>query len=96
VVLHLRQVQVQAEALVVQPAGVVECVQPEVDQRAGDRLALDPQVLLRQVPAARAHEQRRGLLGQLVALALRAVVADRAVDRVDQVHVPLDLVLPRR
>jgi hypothetical protein len=48
----------------------VEEVEAEVEQAAGDRRAVDQHVLLGQVPAARAHEQRRGLLGQRVLLAV--------------------------
>jgi hypothetical protein len=39
--------------------GVVEEVQPEVDERPGRGLAVDFDVALGQVPAARPHEQRR-------------------------------------
>ena len=74
----------------------MEDVQAEVDQRARDRLAVDPQVLLGQVPAARAHQQRGELRRELVLLAVRARVLDRALDGVDQVDVAADLVLPRR
>jgi hypothetical protein len=52
-------------------------------------------VLLGQVPAARAHEQRRRVVDELVVAAVGAVVGDRALDRVDQVHVAFDLVAPR-
>ena len=72
----------------------MEGEQAEVDQRAGHRLAVDAQVLLGQVPAARAHQQRRDLVAQLVVPAVGAVVGDRALDRVDEVRVAGDLVGP--
>ena len=53
-----------------QRLGVVEEEQAEIEQRAGDRLAVDQEVLLVQVPAARAHQQRRDLVVQLVVLCL--------------------------
>jgi hypothetical protein len=74
----------------------VEEVEAEVEQAARDLGALDRHVLVVEVPAARAHEQRRELVLELVVLAVGGVVGDRAVDRVDQVHVADDDVLPRR
>ncbi len=54
--LGLGQVEVGALAEVEQPPGVVEEVQPEVDQGAGHFLAVDLEVALVQVPAARPHD----------------------------------------
>jgi hypothetical protein len=54
VVLELRQVEVRRRAPVEQPPGRVEREQPEVDEAAADGLVPDLQVLLLQVPAARA------------------------------------------
>ena len=96
VVLHLRQVEVEPAIALREPLAAVERVEAEVHERAGDRLAVERQVLLGQVPAARAHEQRRRVVDQLVVTAVGAVVGDRALDRVDQVDVALDLVLPGR
>ena len=61
----LRQVEVRAAALRDERCGVVEEVQPEVDQAAGCRDAGagavdEVQVLLHQVPAAGAHHDGRG------------------------------------
>ena len=50
---QLRQVERRAGAAGQQFGRVVEEVQPEVDQRADQRDAVDGQMLLRQVPAAR-------------------------------------------
>ena len=52
--------------------------------------------LFGQVPAARAHQQRGGLLVETVDAAVRVVEGDRALDRVDQVDLALDHVLPGR
>ena len=54
VALHLGQVEVRPAAALEQLRGVVEEVEAEVDQRADRRLAVDRQVPLVQVPAARA------------------------------------------
>ena len=96
VVLHLRQVEVGAEALGGEPRGAVEGEEAEVDQRAGAGGAVEVEVALGQVPAARADQQRRRLLVQLVVAAVGAVVGDRPLDRVDQVGVAGDLVRPGR
>ena len=55
---HLRQIEVRAGASIEQLFGVVKEEQAEIEQRAGDRLAVDQEVLLVQMPAARTHHQR--------------------------------------
>ena len=52
--LHLGQVEVRAAAARDELGGVVEEVEPEVDQRADERPPVEGQVLLVEVPAARA------------------------------------------
>ncbi len=94
VVLHLRQIEVEPLVPLGEPLAAVERVQAEVHERARHGLAVDRDVLLGQVPAARADEQRRRVVDQLVVLALGRVVRDRPLDGVDQVQVTLDLVLP--
>ena len=74
----------------------MEEVEAEVEQAGRDGLAVDLEVPLDEVPAARPHEQRRHLVVQAVALAVGAVELDRAVDRVDEVRLALDHVVPRR
>ena len=68
---------------------------PEVEQRPRDGLALDLQVLLVEVPAARAQNHHRGLFLQAVALAV-LLEADGAPHRVAQVDLPLHHVVPGR
>ena len=94
--LHLGQVEERARALVEQAPGVAHEVEPGVDEGARDRLAVDAHVLLDQVPAARAHEQRRDLVAELVLAPVVAGELDRALDRVGQVDLALDDVGPRR
>ena len=96
VALHLGQVEVGARAGVEQAPGVVEEVQPGVEQAGGHRRPVDQHVLVVQVPAARAHEQRGGLLAEAVLAPVGAGELDRAIDRVGQVHVAVDHVGPRR
>ena len=56
--LHLGQVEVGAEATRDQLLGVVPEVQAEVEQAAGDGLAVDGEVLFVQVPATRPQDER--------------------------------------
>ena len=93
-VLELRQVQVHTAPASVQSRRAVEREQAEVKQRTRDRLVPRARVTLLQVPAPRAHDQRRGLLGELVGPPPVVDVGDRAVDRVDQVRLAGDLVAP--
>ena len=86
--LQLGQVEVGAGAAVELLAGVVEEREREVDQAAGDRLPVDEHVLLREVPPARAHQERRDLLVELVLLSFGRAERQRPPDRVLQVLVP--------
>src|SRR5581483_11670635 len=52
--------------------------------------------LLRQVPAARTHQQRRGLVVERVGFSFGALVADGATDGVAQIDLPVDQVGPGR
>ena len=81
--LHLRQVEVRPAAAREQLLRVVEEVQREIEDRAGHRLAVDRDVLLVQVPAARARDQHRGLVVQPVLLArpARSVIVRRTASR---------------
>ena len=96
VALQLRQVEVRAAAAIDRLPRRVEHVQAEVEQAAGDRLAVDEQMALREVPAARADEQRRRIVVQAVALAVVLLERDRPFQRVDQVLLALDHVRPGR
>ncbi len=94
--LELGQVEVRAAAARDQLPGVMEEVQGEIEDPAGHRLAIDGDVLLGQVPAARPDEQHRGLLAKGVALAFGRGEVDPAADGVAQVDVALDVVVPPR
>ena len=98
--LQLGDVEVRAAAVLDQRLGVVEEVEAEVDERPGCRHAAaraidEGQVLLDQVPAARAHHDRRSLLGgDLVGLARLVREAQFTADGVAQRQLPADHVLP--
>ncbi len=94
--LHLRQVEVRAAAALDELVRVVRHEHREVEQAAAHALAVDRHVLLVEVPAARAHHQRRDLVVQRVLPAVVAGQADGAPDRVDQVDLAVDLVGPVR
>ncbi|CAM5620989.1 hypothetical protein SCYAM73S_08178 [Streptomyces cyaneofuscatus] len=95
--LRLREVEVRALAEVDQALGVVEEVKAEVDQRAGHGGAVQLEVALVQVPAARAGDDGGELVGglQRVRLAgLRVGEVDAALVGVGQVELAEDHVLP--
>src|SRR5258708_6189880 len=96
VTLELGQVEVRSAAALEELLRVVEEVQAEVHERAGDRLAVDQEVLLEEVPAARPHDHRRERFVQRVALALGAREVDLPADRVDEVGLAGHHVLPGR
>ena len=95
VALHLRKVEVRAGAAREELPRVVEEVEPEVEERGGNGSAVEPDVLLGQVPAPRPHHQRRHLRPQRIDLARAGLdVADAPPHGVAQVALPLDDVLP--
>ena len=93
--LHLGQIKVRAAAARRELLRVVEEVEREVEEAGRDRLAIDEQMFLEQVPAARTDEQRRRLFVELILL-LAAVERDGAADRVAEVDVAIEVVRPRR
>jgi len=93
--LHLRQIEIRARAARQQLPRVVEEEQREVEDRARDCLAVDPQVLLVEVPAARPRDQHRGAVLQAVVLAA-LLEADGALHGVAQVDLAVDHVVPGR
>ena len=97
VALHLGQVEVRARSPSRAAAWALRNrYSPTSTKRARHRLAVDEHVLLEQVPAARAHEQRRDLVAQPVLAPVVAGELDRARDRVGEVDLALDDVAPRR
>ena len=69
---------------------------PKSSSTACDLAPVDEHVAVGEVPAARADQQRRGLLGQPVLAPVGLGVLDRPLDRVDEVDVALDDVAPGR
>jgi hypothetical protein len=97
VALHLGQVEVRALAFVDLFACRRHHVQREVGEAAGRALPIDQDVLLVQVPAARADHDRGQLVVrvQRVDLALVAGEVDGPVQRVLQVELAGDHVVPQ-
>ena len=95
--LHLRQIKIGTASARDQLLRVVEKVQTEIEQAAGDRLAIDQHVLLHQMPAARPDEHKhRELLVQFVFFPFRTGESNRAPDRIAQIDLALDHVAPSR
>ena len=57
--LHLRQVEVRTSACRFESRGVVEQIHAEVEEHSGNRTAVDDEMALGQVEAARPDHQRR-------------------------------------
>src|SRR5262249_30201482 len=89
VALDFWQVEVGAGVALAESADIVEEVKPKVEEAGGDRLAIDEDMSLRQVPTSRAHQQGGDLLVESVLLALGAGEGEGPPDRVDQVELPL-------
>src|SRR4029077_5695286 len=88
------QVEVRRGSLLDQRSGVMKKIETEVEQRARHRFAVDKNMLLCQVPAARPDQKRRDLVVQPVLLALRTGEGDGAVYRVAEIELAFDIVLP--
>ena len=95
--LELRQVEVGPAAGGERGLRIEEEVEAEIEQRARHRLAVDDEMLLGQMPAARPDEQHRRLGAELVVLAgLRVGEVDRPLPAVLEVDLALDDVRPGR
>src|SRR5262249_48792692 len=94
--LQLGQIKVGPAAAREQRLRVVKEIQGEIEYRTRDGAAVHQDVPFDQVPAARAHEQCGGLFVEPVALALRTVVLDGAIDGIAQIDLTFDHVLPTR
>src|SRR5205823_3343565 len=94
VALEFREIEVRARAAAEELVRVVEEVEAEVDEAGRDRLAVEQQMALEQVPAAWTHDQRSGLVLELVAAAVGTGQVDRAAHRVDQIDLAVEEVEP--
>ena len=95
VAFHLRQIEIGAGAGSDLLLRIVEEVEREIENAAGHRLAVDLDMRFFKVPAARADDQRRGLLNDIVALAVGLIgEADGLVPVVHHVDLAADHVVP--
>jgi hypothetical protein len=93
--LHLGQVEVRAGAALDQLGGVVEEVEAKVEQAAGNGLAIDGEVLLVEVPAAGAADERRqAAVGAQAVPFVALLEVDLAADGVVEVELAVDHVVP--
>ena len=96
VAFELGQIEVGTAALAEKALRVVEEVQAEIEEAAGDRLSASQDMALVEMPAAGTHDQRGHLLVELVLLPLGAREREGPLDRLDQVDLALDEVRPGR
>ncbi len=94
VTFHFRQIEIGTGLPIQELARVVKQVQAEVEQAARDGLPIDQHVLFRQVPSSRTDQQRGNLRVEAISLPVRGAERQGAPDRIDQVDLPLDHVLP--
>ena len=87
-VLQLGQIEIGAAALGQQRLGIVEEIEAEIEDGAGHAFAIDQQMRLIQMPAARPADEHGGLFIEPVALAL-VLEADGAGHRVAQIDLAL-------
>lgn len=93
--LHLGEVEVRTKALLNCLARIVEEVQAKVEEGAGNRLAIDSDVLLVEVPAARAHdESRQGAVGSQLVFFGALLEVDLAAVGVVEVDLAVNHVVP--
>jgi len=77
--------------------GIVEKIQAEIEERPAHDLAVDPHMVLRQVPAARPHHEHGGPLAQDIMLVrIRVAVVHGAAPAVAQIDLPADEIVPGR
>src|SRR6185295_4827500 len=92
VALHLWQIKIGPAATLEQFAGVVKEKEPESEQAAGNRFAIQEQVFLRPMPTTRTHQQRRSFLVELVLSAFGTRERNGTTDGVAQIHLSFDQV----
>ena len=95
VALELREIEVRAGPALEQPLRVSREKDAEVEEACETRPAVDLDVPLEEMPAARANEEDRDLVLQRVAL-LGGLDRDRPLDRVGEVLLAADDVRPGR
>ena len=91
--LQLGQVEVRTKTAGQQFLGVVEHIERKIEEPARYALPIDSHMLFIEVPATRAHDERRHLVVEVIRLAV-LLQRDGAPDRIDQIDLPFDLVRP--
>ena len=95
--LQFGEVEIGARPGVEQRLRIVKGMEAEIDEGAGHALAVDRQMCLVEMPAARPHLEDRDLLAERIVLAADGVViADRAPDSIVEIDLGANDVLRRR
>src|SRR5450759_1343424 len=94
VILQLGQVKVGTSPVLQQRFDVVEEVEAKIEKPSRNLFAVDEHMLLRQMPATRAHKQSSRRLLQRVLLSFWRGIADSTVDGIAQVNLTLHRAFP--
>src|SRR5260221_1776224 len=94
--LHLRQVEIRASALAQQGLSVVKKEKTKIKQGRRDRLAVHQEMLFVQVPSPGPHKQRCWIGPNLIPLSLRTLVPNCSTNRVPQIVLAFNIVIPGR
>ncbi len=94
---ELGQIEIGARPGSARGRGVVDEVQNEIDEGAGERFAADLEVALVEMKPARAHDQHRGPIAQCIMLAADRIGEIKcAAPAVDEIGLAIDQVRPGR
>lgn len=95
VALHLGEVEVRSESLLLGLEGIVEEVETEIEERTGDGLAINSDVLLLEVPSTGTDDEGRELaVSSELVLLLALFEVDLATVHIVQADLTIDHVLP--
>src|SRR5699024_3212475 len=96
VALELGKIKVRPGSPCDQLPCIVEEVQSEIDQAGRNRTTVDPNVLLHEMPTAWPRDDRRGIIAHGVALAGLRREIDVASNRIIEVELTVDDIVPGR
>src|ERR1051326_499239 len=92
---QLGEIEINAGVALFAIVGIVKKVEREIEKTARSKFAINFDMLFRQMPAARADDERRNVFVQSVFLAFGTGEVDRAADSVPNIELPVKRAFPR-